>query len=172
VKRQLIIGIALVAVGIAVWAVRLLFSKPEQRKLPSQREPWEESLEVTMKSKGTPETYVIANATHTIALCLANLTAEVEKFSASTERLGKVNLLLVFVVAVATIASPWRCGSKSTRLREAQETARCPVSPVMKDFQNRPIEDRMPLDDHTLTFWGTQDSPLVRPERKYRLAPR
>jgi len=102
--RGLLVGLIIVAAGIAVWAIAILFGKA---KLPargaSHREPWEESLETLMKSGGASEAYTIRNSTHTIALCFASLTRKIEEFSASNERLSKINLLLVCVIAVATV---------------------------------------------------------------------
>jgi hypothetical protein len=100
--RMLLGVLAISAAGIAVWAVAMVFGRavpPATRP----KEAWEESLEATMKSRGTPETYVMANATHTMALCLAYLTRRIEEFSASNERLSRINLLIVCVIAVATV---------------------------------------------------------------------
>jgi hypothetical protein len=101
--RELLVGLAIIAAGIAAWAIAMLFGRALIPAGPATKQPWEESLERTMKSSGTPETYVICNATHTMALCLASLTRAIEKFSASNERLSRINLLIVSVIAVATV---------------------------------------------------------------------
>jgi len=103
--RELLVGLAISAAGIAAWATAMLFGKAKAPAPggPRYREPWEESLDATMKSRGTSESYVICNATHTMALCLASLTRKIEDSSAANERLSKINLLLVCVIAVATV---------------------------------------------------------------------
>jgi hypothetical protein len=100
--RGLLVGLAIGAAGIAVWAMAMLFGKTPAPG-PRPKEPWEEPLEATLKARAATESYVIGSATHTIALCLASLTRKIEEFSASNERLSKINLLLVCVIAVATV---------------------------------------------------------------------
>jgi hypothetical protein len=102
--RQLLAALAICAGGIAVWALTMLFGKTKLAPREQvHKEPWEESLEIVMKSGGVTETYAIRNAAHTMAMCLANLTRRIEEFSASNERLSKINLLVVCVIAVATV---------------------------------------------------------------------
>ncbi len=100
--KALLLASLIAATAAAVWAVVALF-RGATRKAPEEQ-PWEKSLDALMQAKGQPRPTVTVLATHTIALSLANLSRQMEKFNESTERVGKSNLILGVIIALATVA--------------------------------------------------------------------
>lgn len=103
--KVVLLLLPIVSGGLALWAIGMLFLKKKLLRGPPEKEPWENSLDQLMfLSDKSPEPHVIACATHAIALCLKALSRRIEDFNRSTETLGKINLLLAAIIAVATIA--------------------------------------------------------------------
>lgn len=102
-KALLLAGIVL-ALAILLWAIVLYF-KNRPRPKPVAKEPWLESLEALMKMQGgNVAPSHLAGMAHAVASSLEKLSERIAESAESTERLGKINLLLVCVIAVATVA--------------------------------------------------------------------
>jgi hypothetical protein len=102
--KVMLAAIIVLALAIFLWAVVLYFTRrPEAR--PGRKEPWLENLEQLMKMPGgnvVPSH--LAGMAHAVASSLEKLSEKIERSTESTERLGRVNLVLVWVIAVATVA--------------------------------------------------------------------
>ena len=102
--KVVLVVVIVLAMAILLRAVVLYFEKrPEVMCVPKER--WLEDLEKLMKLNGgniVPSH--LAGAAHAIASSLEKLSEKIEKSSESTERLGRINLVLVWVIAVTTVA--------------------------------------------------------------------
>jgi len=102
--KVMLAAVILLALAILLWAVVLYFTRrPEVR--PGRKEPWLEKLEELVKMPGgnvVPSH--LAGMAHAVASSLEKLSEKIERSTESTERLGRVNLVLVWVIAVATVA--------------------------------------------------------------------
>lgn len=101
--KILLLVVSLLALAVLGWAVVLYFNRP--RAKPKDKELWLDGLEQLMKMQGGSVVPAhLAGMAHAVASSLERLSERVEESSESTERLGKSNLLLVCVIAVATVA--------------------------------------------------------------------
>lgn len=102
--KAILAFVIVLAVAIFLWAaVVYITSLPRPRRVT--KEPWIESMEQLMNMQGgSVVPSHLAGMTHAIANSLEKLSDKIERSTESTERLGKVNLLLVCVIAVATLA--------------------------------------------------------------------
>lgn len=102
--KVMLAAVIVLAVAILLWAVVLYFAgRPKVR--PVRKELWLEDLEKLMKLDGgniVPSH--LAGAAHAIASSLEKLSEKIERGSESTDRLGRINLVLVWVIAAATFA--------------------------------------------------------------------
>ena len=102
--------LALAAVAVLMFGVVLgILSAPLLKKAPAPRgpriqEPWEKALDDFVRaSHGVNDPAVTRGMTYHITTSMRKLAEEVRDFNESTTRLGRVNLTLAFVLAVATV---------------------------------------------------------------------
>ncbi|MGD0457786.1 MAG: hypothetical protein ABSC21_08580 [Terriglobia bacterium] len=102
--------LALAAVAVLMFGIVLgILSAPILKKGttpqgPHKQEPWERALDDFMRaSHGVNDPAVTRGMTYHITTSVRRLAAEVRDFNESTTRLGRVNLTLAFVLAVATV---------------------------------------------------------------------
>jgi len=97
-------AVIVTAVAILLWAIAL-YSTNRPKPKPGGKEPWLESLEELMKMQGgNVAPSHLAGMAHAVASSLEKLSDRTRQAAESTERLGKANLLLVCIIAVATLA--------------------------------------------------------------------
>ena len=102
--KVMLAAVVVLALAVLLFAVVLYFAR-RPRARPVRKEVWLEKLEELMKLDGgnlVPSH--VAGAAHAIASSLEKLSERVERATESTERLGRVNLVFVWVIAVATLA--------------------------------------------------------------------
>ena len=102
--KGLLVAVILLAVAILLWAIVLYFTNRPKAK-PGVKEPWLESLERLMQLQGgSVQPAHLAGMAHAVASSLEKLSDRTRESAESTERLGKINLLLVCVIGVGTVA--------------------------------------------------------------------
>ncbi len=97
-------AVLILAFGVFVWAMALLFAQRDKKE-DSPQEPWEEPIQKLMSLQGgSIQPSHLAGMTNAIASAVTSLSRKLEASNQSTERLARVNLLLVCIIAVGTVA--------------------------------------------------------------------